>query len=120
MNHFLLLLFCFVTVQSKSTGIPEPPSVQIGPFDGRNATEKAKDIESPLGDDQEHDTKTLFQGDIQDPGRRPGGKIGEAGTRTPWPNGIIPYVFDCSICMYPLLIFLIFLQVFLRTACLND
>ena len=42
--------------------------------------------------------KSLFQGDIEDPGRTKGGKIGEAGTRTPWPNGIIPYVFDCSVC----------------------
>ena len=40
----------------------------------------------------------MFQGDIKDPGRRPGGKIGEAGTRTPWPDAIIPYVFDCSVC----------------------
>ena len=104
-NHLLLLLFCFVTIQSKSTEIPDPPSVPIGPFDIRNPTDS--DTESPLGDDQEqgYNTKTLFEGDIQDSGRRTGGKIGEAGTRTPWPNGIIPYVFDCSVCMYPLLIF---------------
>jgi hypothetical protein len=30
-NYLLLLLLCFVTVQSKS--VPEPPSVPIGPFD---------------------------------------------------------------------------------------
>ena len=60
------------------------------------------DFSSPQGDDQEDgfDTKTLFQGDIKDPGRRKtGGLIGEAGTRTPWPNAVIPYVFDCSVRM---------------------
>lgn len=36
----------------------------------------------------------LFQGDIQIAGR----KIGQAGTtRVPWPNGVIPYHFDCSV-----------------------
>ena len=42
----------------------------------------------------------MFQGDIRDPGRWPNGVIGEAGTRTPWPNGIIPYIFDCSVGKY--------------------
>ena len=54
---------------------------------------------SPPGDDKEegYDKKSLFQGDVKHSGRRKaGGKIGEAGTRTPWPNGIIPYAFDCS------------------------
>ena len=99
-NHFLLLLLCFVTVHSKSI-IPEPPSVPIGPFHMQFYNHSSNDTtESPLGDDQEegYDRKTLFQGDIKDPGRKTGGRIGEAGTRTPWPNGIIPYVFDCSVC----------------------
>ena len=62
-------------------------------------TDNKAEYLSPQGDDQEdgYDTKTMFQGDIKDPGRRTGGKIGEAGTRTPWPNAVIPYVFDCSV-----------------------
>ena len=101
-NHFLLLLLCFVTVHSKSF-TPEPPSVPIGPFHMHFYNGSNNDsTESPLGDDQEqgYDRKTLFQGDIKDSGRRTGARIGEAGTRTPWPNGIIPYVFDCSVCKY--------------------
>ena len=63
-------------------------------------TDKKTQYISPLGAGKEEDSQNagLFQGDIQDSGRRTGGKIGEAGTRTPWPNAIIPYVFDCSVC----------------------
>ena len=100
-NHFLLLLFCFVTVQSKSL-LPSPPPVPIGPFDRLlyNGTDDNRTLTSPLGDNQEqgYNTRTLFQGDIGDSGRTTGGAVGEAGTRTPWPNAIIPYVFDCSVC----------------------
>ena len=51
---------------------------------------------SPPGDDQEdgYNTKTLFQGDIKVPERKAGG-IRE---NIPWPNAVIPYVFDCSDC----------------------
>ena len=100
-----MLLLCFVTVQSKSIDIPpEPPSLPniIGPFDIERYNHNNNDTaESPLGDYQEkgYESIKLFEGDIKDSGRRTGGKIGEAGTRTPWPNGIIPYVFDCSVCM---------------------
>ncbi|CAB3982231.1 zinc metallo ase nas-13-like [Paramuricea clavata] len=88
-NYLLPLLVCFVTVQSKS--VPEPPSVPIGPFD------MTANTTSPQGKEKGYEKEKLFQGDIQDPGRRTGGKIGEAGTRTPWPDAIIPYVFDCSV-----------------------
>ena len=83
-------------VQPKSA-FPEPPSIPIGPFD---IIEKTTDETSPIGDNHEqgYNSETLFQGDIRDPGRRTGSKIGEAGTRTPWPKAIIPYVFDCSVC----------------------
>ena len=54
---------------------------------------------SPPGDDKEedYDKKSLFQGDIKHLGLGKPGRNEEAGTRTPWPNGIIPYIFECSV-----------------------
>ena len=61
---------------------------------------------SPSGDDQEggYNTKTLFQGDIKDPGRKTGGtrEKREGANTLPWPNAVIPYTFDCSVCKYSL------------------
>ncbi|XP_028395190.1 zinc metalloproteinase nas-13-like [Dendronephthya gigantea] len=93
MRNLFLLLICFIAVHSESNP-PRPPSVPIGPF-----ADYTDPRVSPLGDDQENDFegKKLFQGDIRNPGQISNGKVGEAGTRTPWPNGIIPYVFDCSV-----------------------
>ncbi|XP_046845051.1 zinc metalloproteinase nas-14-like [Xenia sp. Carnegie-2017] len=96
MEYFCTLLVLFVVkVQCElppeppePTEPPEPPIERIGPFIKGNEA---------LSPEYEDETNRMFQGDIKDPGRWPNGEIGEAGTRTPWPNGIIPYIFDCSV-----------------------